>query len=172
MDMDPLIQSDSAVVVVGFFDLMGYASWCAGRPPREPLELAMKLFERAGRAINGAGGRLIKAIGDAGLFVFPADKPDQAVLALIALKRDCDAWLAERGYPEVMAVKVCVGPVACGNVGPPGDERLDVYGETVNQAARMKAQTFSIANGIMDQLTGPSRENFARFNDHEFVLKS
>jgi hypothetical protein len=36
--------------------------------------------------------------------------------------------VAKRGYPDVMVVKVQLGPVACGQVGPPGDERLNVYG--------------------------------------------
>ncbi len=171
MDLQALTRRDETVVIVGFFDLMGYAKWGEGRPPRELLEMATELFNRTGRAIKDAGGRLIKAIGDAGLFVFPAAEPDQAVLALMEMKRDCDAWLAERGYPEVMSVKVQIGPVACGRVGPPEDERLDVYGETINHAAKMRGRTFTVAVGLVDQLKIESRQNFVRFDDYEFVAK-
>ena len=171
MDMQRLTRRDETVVIVGFFDLRGYAKWGEGRPPRELLEMATDLFSCTGRAIKDAGGRLIKAIGDAGLFVFPADEPDKAVLALMGMKRDCDAWLAERGYPDVMSVKVQIGPVACGRVGPPEDERLDVYGETINDAARMRGRTFTVAGGLVDRLKIESRQNFVRFDEHEFVAK-
>ncbi len=76
------------------------------------LDLATGLFKRTGRTIADAGGQLVKVIGDAGMFVFPADDPDRAVLSLQAMKRDCDAWLVKRGYPDVMVVKVQLGPVA------------------------------------------------------------
>ena len=133
--------------------------------------MATELFSRTGRAIKDAGGQLIKAIGDAGLFIFPADEPDRAVLALMQMKRDCDAWLAERGYPDVMSVKVQIGPVACGRVGPPEDERLDVYGETINRAATMRGRTFTVAADLVDQLKIECRQNFVKFDDDEFVVK-
>ena len=171
MDMKALTRRDETVVIVGFFDLMGYAKWGAGRPPRELLEMAIELFSRTGRAIGKAGGRLIKAIGDAGLFVFPAGDPDRAVLALMAMKGDCDAWLAESGYPDVMSVKVRIGPVACGMVGPPEAERLDVYGEAVNRAAMMRGRTFTVSAGLVDLLKTESRRNFESFDDYEFVAK-
>ncbi len=95
--MQALTERDETVVIVGFFDLTEFAKWSEARPPRELLDLATGLFERTGRALAGAGGELVKAIGDAGMFVFPADDPDRAVLSLQAMKRDCDAWLAKRG---------------------------------------------------------------------------
>ena len=172
MDMQPLSTRDEIVVIVGFFDLLGYARWCEDRPPRELLNLAMELFNRTGRAINAAGGRLIKAIGDAGLFVFPADEPDRAVLELKKMKRDCDKWLAELGYPNVLSVKVQVGPVACGKVGPPEDRRLDLYGGVVNRAALMRGRTFTVAVGLFNQLSRDFRQEFVRFDEDEFVAKS
>ncbi len=111
-----LTKHDEIIVIVGFFDLQGYAKWSEGRSPRELLDLATELFNRTGRAVEDAGGHLIKAIGDAGLFVFPAGKPDRAVLALMKTKRGCDVWLAELGYPNAMSVRVQVGPIACGRV--------------------------------------------------------
>ena len=90
MDLKALTERDETVVIVGFFDLMGFAKWSEGRPPRDLLDLATALFKRTGRTIADAGGQLVKVIGDAGMFVFPADDPDRAVLSLQAMKRDCD----------------------------------------------------------------------------------
>ncbi len=169
MNLTALIERDETVVIVGFFDLMGFAKWSEERPPRELLDLATALFKRTGRTIADAGGQLVKVIGDAGMFVFPADDPDRAVLSLKAMKRDCDAWLAERGYPDVMAVKVQLGPVACGQVGPPGDERIDVYGLTVNRAAMMRGRSFTLGASLVDRLRTETRQGLTRSYDDEFV---
>ncbi len=64
-------ERDETVVIIGFFDLMGFARWSEGRPPRDLLDLATALFKRTGRVIADAGGQLVKVIGDAGMFVFP-----------------------------------------------------------------------------------------------------
>jgi class 3 adenylate cyclase len=169
MDLRVLTECDETVVIVGFFDLTGYAKWSEERPPRELLDLAIALFKRTGRTIADAGGQLVKAIGDAGMFVFPADDPDRAVLSLQAMKRDCDAWLAKRGYPGVMVVKVQLGPVACGQVGPPSDERFDVYGLTVNRAAVMRGRSFTLGASLVDRLRTKTRQGLTRSHDDEFV---
>ena len=170
MDLKALCEHDETVVIVGFFELMGFAKWSEERLPRELLDLATALFKRTGSTIADAGGQLVKAIGDAGMFVFPADDPDQVVLSLQAMKRDCDAWLAKRSYPDVMVVKVQLGPVACGRVGPPGDERFDVYGLTVNHAAMMQGRSFTLGASLVDRLRAESRQGLTRYHDDEFVV--
>jgi class 3 adenylate cyclase len=167
--LQALTERDETVVIVGFFDLTEFAKWSEARPPRVLLDLATELFERSGRAITDAGGQLVKAIGDAGMFVFPADDPDRAVVSLQAMKRDCDAWLAKRGYPGVMVVKVQLGPVACGQVGPPGGERFDVYGATVNRAAMMRGRGFTLGGDLVDRLRTETRQGLTRLHDDEFV---
>ena len=87
------------------------------------------------------------------------------------MKRDCDAWLAERGYPDVMAVRVQIGPVACGQVGPPGDERFDVYGSTVNRAAMMRGRSFTLGASLVDLLSADLRHGLTRAQDDEFILR-
>jgi class 3 adenylate cyclase len=170
MNLEALTEFDETEIIVGFFNLMGYARWSEGKPPRDILNLASALLNRAGRAIAGSDGVLVKAIGDAGLFVFPADNPERAVLALEEIKRDCDSWLSECGYPDIMSVTIQVGSVAVGRVGPPEDERLDVYGATVNRAAMMQGRAFSVGETLYDRLQSKSKSRFTRFNDDEFIL--
>jgi adenylate cyclase len=167
--LQALTEWEETVVIVGFFDLTEFAKWSETRPPRELLDLATALFKRTGRAIADGGGRLVKAIGDAGMFVFPADDPDRAVLSLQAMKRDCDAWLAKRGYPGVMVVKVQLGSVACGRVGPPGNECFDVYGSTVNHAAMMRGRSFTLGASLVDRLRTETRQGLTRFHGDEFA---
>ncbi len=49
MDLKALSERDETVVIVGFFDLTGFAKWSEERPPRELLDLAIALFKRTGR---------------------------------------------------------------------------------------------------------------------------
>ena len=169
MDLQSLSLRDETVVNVGFFDLLLFTRWSEGRPPRELLDLASGLFQRTGRAIDAGGGKLIKAIGDAGLFVFAADDPDGTVRVLKDMRRACDAWLAHRGYPGQMVVKVQLGPVAGGQVGAPGDERFDVYGSTVNHAAMMRGCNFTLSAELVAQLQPELQKRLKRFGDDEYV---
>ena len=49
------LVSGERALIVGFFNLDGYARWCADRPPAEVLEMAQALFARAGDAIAQSG---------------------------------------------------------------------------------------------------------------------
>jgi len=169
LDIDKLAEQDEFDLIVGFFDLNLYAKWADGRPAREALELAEALFERTGEQISAAGGRLVKAIGDAGLFIFPGEQPDETVAALQQMKRDCDEWLAQRAYPGAMTVAAQYGPVACGFVGPPGDRRFDVYGATVNQAALMQGHEFALGEGLANILSAENRVALRELEDGSFV---
>jgi class 3 adenylate cyclase len=160
-------------LLVGFFDLAGYARWCRGRAPGEALALMTALFARAGAAVARSGGRLVKAMGDAGLFAYPSADADGAVRAAIELKRDSDAWLADSGYPGAMTVKMTLGPVACGPVGAPGAERFDIYGETVNRAALLEGPGVVIAPALWARLSPGLEAMFSERRDSgAFVLKS
>ena len=148
-------------LLVGFFDLDGYARWCVGRPPADVLAMAQGLQARAGAAIAQGGGCLVKAIGDGGLFVFPAEPADAPVLAMADLKRDLDEWLAGRGYPGPATVKMHTGVVAVGEVGAPGHLRMDVYGETVNAAAMVRCRGLAVTEALHRHLSDPVAARFA-----------
>ncbi len=85
------------------------------------------------------------------------------------MKRDCDEWLAQRGYPGTMAVAVQYGPVACGFVGPPGDRRFDVYGMTVNRAAMMRGHEFALEASLANLLGADTRAAFTEQDDGSLV---
>lgn len=169
MDLEQFIDQPETELIVGFFDLRGFDRWCDGRPPREVLETARALINRAGGTIQDNGGVLIKALGDAGLFVFPPDAPDQSVTALRHFKQDCDKWLADQDYPDVVSVRAHVGPVAVGMVGAPGAERLDVYGAAVNRAATMAGRNFAVSAPLAERLSGAIRAGLERFGANEYT---
>jgi len=170
MDLQALADQVDSVAIVGFFDLQGFSDWSETQQPREMLEFAIALFHRTGRAIENAGGKQIKAIGDMGLFVFSADDPDRAVNALRHMKRDCDLWLTEYGYPGTMAIRVQLGPISCGMVGAAGREQFDLYGLAVNRAAMMRGGGIVLGPGLAEKFVEGSHFKLRKIGNDGFQV--
>lgn len=150
-------------LLVGFYDLTGYMAYSDRAPALEVLAAMTGYFALTGRILHEAGGQLIKTMGDAGLAAFPAEAIDVGVLAFEAVQQDGDAWLANQGYRGRAFLKLHVGPVAVGMVGAPGEERLDVYGKTVNVAATLESRGLALTPEVFRRLRPETR---ARFKKH------
>ena len=149
-------------LLVGFYDLTGYMRFAETLESPRLLELMTGYFAVTGGILVEAGGRLIKTLGDAGLAVFPAELVDAGVLAFQAVQREGDAWLARHDCGSRAIVKLHLGPVALGMVGSPGDERLDVYGKTVNVAATVASTGFAMTPAVFRRLAPAIRKLFKK----------
>ncbi len=109
--------------VVGFADLVGYTRLSATLGPGELPELVTRFQELATRHLVVHGGRVVKTIGDAVLFAFPDGA--SAATGALALVHACEDDPALPG--------ACAG-LACGAVS---EVEGDLYGDTVNRAARL-----------------------------------
>lgn len=117
--------SVSGVLSVGFADLVSYTRLSQKLEERELAALVDRFDARSADVIAGAGGRLVKTVGDEVLFV--ADRPERA--ALIGLE------LAETMAEDPILPDVRVG-IATGTVLT---RMGDVFGRTVNLASRLTA---------------------------------
>jgi class 3 adenylate cyclase len=115
--------------------------------------------------ISKSGGVLVKAIGDGGMFAFPSDNPDNVISKLKKIQLNCDTWLSDYGYPGTMFLKVQFGPVAVGHVGPHGNERVYLYGATVNRAAMMQGRDFTVGVSLVELLNSSSKSSLIRHNE-------
>jgi len=149
-------------LLIGFYDLTGYMRHADQAEPRRLLDLMAGYFALTGRILVDAGGRLIKTFGDAGLAAFPAALVDAGVLAFQAVQRDGDTWLARHDCASRAIVKLHLGPVAIGPVGSPGDERLDVYGKTVNVAATLASTGLAMTPAVFRRLSPATRTCFKK----------
>jgi adenylate cyclase len=150
-------------LLIGFYDLTGYMAFAERSAPLQVMAAMAGYFTFTGRILDAAGGRLIKIIGDAGLAAFPAEATDDGVRALAAVQEDGDAWLVSQGYRGRACVKLHVGPVAVGLVGAPGDERLDVYGNTVNVAAVLESHGLAMTAAVFRRLSPRTRARFKKY---------
>ena len=149
-------------LLVGFYDLTGFARFCRGEHERRILDLMSAYFDLTGRIIEDANGVLVKTIGDAGLAAFPHTEVDRGVLAFCSVKSAGDSWLAEQGVKSAARVKLNYGPVACGLVGAPGRQKFDIYGHTVNTAATLDAGRFAMTPQVFRKLSSETRKLFKK----------
>jgi adenylate cyclase len=117
-------QSDARPAeVVGFADMVGYTRLTTRRGEDELAELVAGFQAVANAHLTAAGGRVLKVIGDAVMFVVP--EPEPAACAAVGISR---AAHRSETMPEVR-VGLALGPVV--------EVEGDLYGETVNRASRL-----------------------------------
>ena len=117
--------SVSGVLAVGFADLVSYTRLSQRMEERDLAALVDRFDALSADVIAGAGGRLVKTVGDEVLFV--ADRAETA--ALIGLEL-AEAMAADPDLPDVR-VGIATGTVLT-RMG-------DVFGRTVNLASRLTA---------------------------------
>ncbi|MBI3946910.1 MAG: adenylate/guanylate cyclase domain-containing protein [Armatimonadetes bacterium] len=148
------------VRIVGFADLAGFQV-AAERLDLMALAAALQgYYEAVDRIVSDHGGRVVKFIGDAVLFCFPAGadvganqrvrpaidqciRPaiDQRVRPALACARELARAAAARaaadfgGAPLALSVGLEMGDVVSGEFGAPGRRTFDLFGRTVNTAA-------------------------------------
>ncbi len=147
---------------VSFFDLTSFARYVRKCSSHELFELLSHYSEFVGDVIEGAGGCVIKFIGDAGLVAFSEEGVDRGVVGLCKLKQDGDEWLAGRGMPCKHIIKVHFGPVICGPVGTRSEKKLDIFGQTVNVAATLSSKGFSMTPQVFRKLSKDTRKLFKK----------
>jgi class 3 adenylate cyclase len=82
--------------------------------------------------IASAQGQVIKVMSDSTLLTFPPEHPSETVEALHMLLTKANArWQQIDGRCQVQ-IKVGIGSVVSGMLGPPGGQRLDIIGTALN----------------------------------------
>jgi adenylate cyclase len=124
---EQLEQTDTKDLTIGFADVVGFTRATRQLGPTELTGLIEEFQHLVTEVVAVWHGRVVKTVGDEVLFV--ADRPeDGAEIALALLER-----LPETPTVPELRVGLAVGPVVT-RFG-------DVYGEAVNIAARLTANT-------------------------------
>jgi class 3 adenylate cyclase len=148
-------------VGVLFTDISGFTAWCEGRrnEPEAVVEMLQSLIVRFEKIAIQHGVQKIKTIGDAFMAVAGLDGNDtNPALALLNCGRDLIREAANHPAGWGVRVGVHVGPVVSGVLGQT-QFSFDVWGHTVNAAARMES------NGVVGKIT-LSPDAYADVKDH------
>ena len=147
---------------VAFFDLSPIPQWCSSEEDARVAAFFTTFYELAAERIEPAGGRVVKVMGDAGLVVFPTQSAQEVIFALCELAREARECALAAGFDTYLAVNIHVGPVVTGQFGPPGAQRDDVIGKTVNIAARLGRRGVTLSAQAFRCLDREARERFEK----------
>ena len=150
-------------LLIAFADLTRFMRESARRSDLQLAEVLDGFYARVAARVNAAGGRVVKFIGDAAFVVFPEDRADEGVRALLGLREEIDRWIREEhGWESRLVVKLHFGTAVAGPFGPPGEAFLDVVGRAVNVAATLPSQGFALSAPAFRKLAPETRRRFKR----------
>jgi class 3 adenylate cyclase len=133
-------------LAIAFFDVEGYTEFTAEHGDEAGLELAESLLDIASELVEGAGGTVVKRLGDGLMARF--DTAQDAVRCATGTQRALQARAALQDDAPVAAAKIGI------HVGQVLERDGDIYGNDVNVAARLVDK----ARGGQVLLTEPAVE--------------
>ena len=142
------------MIAVMFVDLRGFTTFSEKRLPYDVVFILNRYFRAVGQAVEDAGGRVDKFIGDGvmALFGLDADGARAARQSLDAARRiglaieDFNESLSgEIDKPLRIGIGIHAGPAIVGDLGHGRATSLTAIGDTVNTAARLEAQSKEFA---------------------------
>jgi class 3 adenylate cyclase len=157
--MVPKAKAPASMLIV-FIDLSRFDAQSQHVADSELAETIDTYYVRVANAIQGAGGTVVKFIGDATLAVFPEKAVDAAVAMLLELKPSVDEWMTEKNWECRFAAKAHFGEVIAGQFGPEGSKRFDVIGRAVNTTARLQSIGITLSVDTFRKLSPELQKNF------------
>jgi adenylate cyclase len=145
-----LAEGHEHEIAVLFADIRGFTALAEGRLPYDIVFILNRYFEAMGRAVEQAGGRLDKFIGDGVMALFGlAGDVDVACRDALAAARLMSLHLAElnealRGelpQPLRIGIGIHAGQAIVGEMGYGGAAALTAIGDAVNTASRLEVLT-------------------------------
>ena len=137
------IAEEYPETTVLFADVEGFTPWTMRTEPERVIGLLDDLFTRFDDVAAARGIEKLKTIGDAYMAVSGAPLPrhDHAMVAIYAAREMLEAmakWREAHGVALELRIGLASGPAVGGVIGR---QRIlfDLWGETVNTAARMQS---------------------------------
>jgi len=144
------LQGRELDIAVLFADLRGFTRVAEQRLPYDVVFILNRYFAEMGSAIEGAGGRVDKFVGDGVMALFgiesgPAAGARQALAAVRAMGERLDDLNAslqgELVEPLRIGIGVHLGPAIVGEMGYGRVRGVTAVGDTVNTASRLEGLT-------------------------------
>jgi adenylate cyclase len=147
-------QGSEREIAIMFVDIRGFTALSEGRLPYDVVFVLNRYFAAMGGAVEAAGGRLDKFIGDGVMALFGIERGAQAgcreALAAARLMSvrlpELNASLrAELDRPLRIGIGVHCGPTIVGEMGYGNAAAITAIGDAVNTASRLESLTKNFA---------------------------
>jgi adenylate cyclase len=146
----PQAHGGERYVAILFADIRGFTSISEGKLPYDVVFLLNRYFRATGQAVQAAGGRLDKFIGDGVMAIFGLDRSPEAACreAIEAARRMAlalddlnEALSGDLDQPLRIGIGLHAGPAIIGEMGYERAASLTAIGDTVNTASRLESLT-------------------------------
>jgi adenylate cyclase len=145
-------------IAVLFADLRSFTRFAEMRLPYDVVFIINTYAEKMGAAVEAAGGRVDKFIGDGVMALFGVDgNPQRGARQALAAARNMALALAEMNEtlrhdlpePLRMGIGVHFGPAIVGEMGYGHATTLTAIGDTVNTASRLESATKELGGQLV-----------------------
>ena len=176
------VQGSEREIAILFADIRGFTALAEGRLPYDVVFVLNRYFSAMGRAIESAGGRVDKFIGDGVMALFGIESGTQAgcreALAAARLMSERLAELnlslrAELDRPLRIGIGIHCGPVIVGEMGYGKAAAITAIGDAVNTASRLETLTkdYDCELVVSDEMVARAGLDFSKFPRHEIEIR-
>jgi adenylate cyclase len=169
-------------IAVLFVDIRHFTTLTETRLPFDVVFLLNRYFAIIGKAVEQAGGRLDKFIGDGAMALFglntaPEEACRQALAAAAAIVAEIEKLAAELAdelaLPLRIAIGIHTGPAVVGTMGYGRVRSMTAIGDTVNVASRLEtaAKEFEAAIVISEPVATLSGADLAGIESREISVR-
>ncbi len=150
----PQAHGGELYIAVLFADIRGFTTISEGKLPYDVVFLLNRYFRATGQAVEAAGGRLDKFIGDGVMAIFGLNQDPQTACrqALDAARRMAlalddlnEAMSGDLDVPLRIGIGIHAGPAIVGEMGYARAAQITAIGDTVNTASRLESMTKEFA---------------------------
>jgi adenylate cyclase len=145
-DVDLTIAVEKYILIF-FSDIRGFTLFAESLLPYDVIHVLNLYFQKVGEVIARHGGVINNSMGDGFMALFEADDPAEGALRAIRAGLDLldavhklEPYLEEL-YDKSFQIRIGLhfGQVVVGRIGPPGNKKMTVIGDSVNFASRIEA---------------------------------
>ena len=178
----PQAHGGEHYVAILFADIRGFTSISEGRLPYDVVFLLNRYFRATGQAIEAAGGRLDKFIGDGVMAIFGLNSEPQVACrqALDAAHRMAaalddlnEAMSGDIDQPLRIGIGLHSGPTIVGEMGYARATHLTAIGDTVNIASRLETLTkeFTAELVVSQELLDRAGVDLGAYESHDVEIR-
>src|SRR5499427_7923014 len=176
------VQGSEREIAILFADIRGFTALAEGRLPYDVVFVLNRYFAAMGRAIETAGGRVDKFIGDGVMALFGIDGGAQSgcreALASARLMserlRELNRSLEEElDRPLRIGIGIHCGPVIVGEMGYGSAAAITAIGDAVNTSSRLEGLTkeYDCELVVSEETVGHAGFDLSAFARHEIEIR-
>jgi adenylate cyclase len=169
-------------IAVLFADMRAFTRFSENRLPYDVVFVLNRYFNEMGMAVERAGGRIDKFIGDGVMALFgvegdPARGCRQALEGARAMSANLEALNAALKHdleqPLRIGIGIHVGPTIVGEMGYARATSVTAIGDTVNTASRLESTTkeFGAELIVSDDVAARAGVDLSAFPHHEVEIR-